>query len=112
MAKKTKRRAAPAAQPRRQPDLPASAVPSRAAQPAAPAVPGATGGGDAVLRAVERGLAGGTRGRNVDYYADSAIPLDRVPYFMTDLRHISVVLVILLALLVGGGYFLLPILTR
>ena len=36
--------------------------------------------------------------------ADPAIPLDRVPYFLADLRRVGVAAVLMLALLLAGHY--------
>jgi hypothetical protein len=43
--------------------------------------------------------------------ADPAIPLDRVPYFLSDLRHLGVVAVLMVVLLVGGAQ-LIPLVVK
>jgi hypothetical protein len=42
---------------------------------------------------------------------DPAIPLDRVPYFLSDLRHLGVVAVLMVVLLVGGAQ-LIPLVVK
>lgn len=39
---------------------------------------------------------------------DPAIPLDRVPYFMTDLARLGVVAAAMIVLLVVGALFVVP----
>ena len=43
--------------------------------------------------------------------ADPAIPLDRVPYFLKDLRHLGIVAVAMVVLLVGGAQ-LIPLVVK
>jgi hypothetical protein len=43
--------------------------------------------------------------------ADPAIPLDRVPYFLSDLRNLGVVAVLMVVLLVGGAQ-LIPLVVK
>jgi hypothetical protein len=50
-------------------------------------------------------------GRFVLDNADPAIPLDRVPYFLSDLRHLGVVAVLMVVLLVGGAQ-LIPLVVK
>jgi hypothetical protein len=51
-------------------------------------------------------------GRVVLDNADPAIPLDRVPYFLTDLRQLGVVAVVMVVLLVIGAKFVIPLVIR
>lgn len=70
-----------------------------------------------MVRAVEMSLAGGVatrgRGRNriVIEGGDPAIPLERVPYFTTDLQRIGIVAVVMVALLVAAD-FIVPALVK
>jgi hypothetical protein len=50
-------------------------------------------------------------GRLVLDSVDPAIPLDRVPYFVSDLRHLGVVGVLMIVLLIGGAQ-LIPLVIR
>ena len=43
--------------------------------------------------------------------ADPAIPLDRVPYFVSDLRHLGIVAALMVVLLVGGAQ-LIPLVVK
>jgi len=61
-----------------------------------------------MVRAVEmslapRGAGSGRRARGMVLDADPAIPLDRVPYFTSDLAKLGIVAVVMLALLVAGS---------
>jgi hypothetical protein len=47
-------------------------------------------------------------GRIVLESADPAIPLDRVPYFVSDLRRLGLTAAGMLALLVVGAVFVIP----
>jgi hypothetical protein len=65
-----------------------------------------------MVRAVEMSLSGRPQprrgsGRMVLDSGDPGIPLDRVPYFVPDLRRVAVVGVAMLVLLVAGS-FLIP----
>ena len=42
---------------------------------------------------------------------DPAIPLDRVPYFLSDLRHLGIVVVLMVVLLIGGAQ-LIPLVVK
>jgi hypothetical protein len=68
------------------------------------------------VRSVEMSLgpAPTTRrgGRVVLDNADPAIPLDRVPYFLSDLRQLGVVAVVMVVLLVIGAKFVIPLVVR
>jgi hypothetical protein len=44
--------------------------------------------------------------------ADPAIPLDRVPYFLTDLARLGVVAAAMVVLLVAGAVFVIPQVVR
>jgi hypothetical protein len=67
------------------------------------------GGDQAMVRAVEMSLGAqnrvvkGARGRMIVQSADPAIPLDRVPYFTSDLIRLGVVASAMVALLVVGA---------
>jgi hypothetical protein len=50
-------------------------------------------------------------GRFVLDNTDPAIPLDRVPYFLPDLRHLGIVAVLMVVLLVGGAQ-LIPLVVK
>lgn len=122
MARKSKRRGSrprPQQQTRAaRPDLqggpaaPAGQPSSAAAQPQ-PA--GQRVGGDqALVRAVEMSLAPpqqlprrGTR-QVVLESGDAAIPLDRVPYFTTDLRRVAITGGVMIALLVVSAVTIIP----
>jgi hypothetical protein len=51
-------------------------------------------------------------GRLVLDSADPAIPLDRVPYFVSDLKRLAVVASAMVVLLVVGALLVIPIATR
>lgn len=73
------------------------------------------GGDQALVRAVEGSLAPPTSrrgGRIVLESADPAIPLDRVPYFTSDLKQLGIVGGIMVVLLVLGAEFVIPLLVR
>lgn len=124
MARKTKRRQParpqrPAA--RAQGTGPASgaATSARPAQAARAAQANRVGGDSALVRSVEMSLAPGNpaptrRGssRIVLSDADPAIPLDRVPYFITDLVRLGLVVVAMLALLIVGALVVIPLAVR
>ena len=97
MARKSKRKAA--ARPKQR-VAPSTAAP----RPATPAPVGA----QQQVRSLEMTLAPrqqqrGVRGRIVLENADPAIPLDRVPYFLGDLRNLGIVAVIMVILLIAGS---------
>jgi hypothetical protein len=68
------------------------------------------GGDQATVRAVEMSLGAqnkvvkGPRGRLVVQSADPAIPLDRVPYFTSDLVRLGVVAGAMVVLLAVGAF--------
>lgn len=76
------------------------------------------GGDQALVRSVEMSLnpraAGAgrrSRGGMVLETADPAIPLDRVPYFTSDLARLGIVAVVMLVLVVAGSQ-LIPSIVR
>jgi len=98
-----------------------------APRPQAPAAPAqgqaaAVGGDQAFIRSVEMTLAPGapTRrpgprargGRIVLETADPAIPLDRVPYFLTDLARLGIVAGVMVVLLILAALFVIPLVVR
>ena len=68
------------------------------------------GGDQAVVRAVEMSLGAqtkmlkGPRGRMIVQSTDPSIPLDRVPYFTSDLVRLGVVVVAMSVLLIAGAF--------
>lgn len=96
---------------------PAAAGTGTAAAAPRPAAPARVGGNEALVRSVEMSLAPraagagrkGQRGPLVLEGVDPAIPLDRVPYFVPDLRKLGVVAVIMVVLLVVAAR-LMPLL--
>ncbi|HEX6488673.1 MAG TPA: hypothetical protein VF137_07355 [Candidatus Dormibacteraeota bacterium] len=122
MARKSKRRSTSRPRPRpqlpQQPQAPRSDGPSAPAA-AAPAPAAGTssqrvGGDQALVRAVEMSLAPpqqipkrGSRGVVLDT-GDAAIPLDRVPYFISDLRRLGITGGVMLALLVVAAVTIIP----
>ena len=74
------------------------------------------GGDQALVRAVESALAPSAPsrrgGRIVLDSADPAIPLDRVPYFVSDLKRLGIVGGIMVVLLVLGAEFVIPLLVK
>lgn len=71
-----------------------------------------------MVRSVEMSLGGSAqmrgRGRNrfVLEGGDPGIPLDRVPYFTTDLRRIAIVGALMIVLLVVAAYTIIPLVVR
>ena len=75
-----------------------------------------TGGDQATVRAVELSLGGRNvmtkaRGRVIIESPDPAIPLDRVPYFTSDLVRLAVVGAAMFALLIVGA-LAMPVLVK
>lgn len=102
-------------QPAQQPPQPGQAQAAAAAAPAAPRAGSPRVGGDqALVRAVEMSLAPGAaptrRGGRIvlPESADAAIPLDRVPYFTTDLIRVAITGVVMIALLVLAALIVIP----
>jgi hypothetical protein len=80
-------------------------------------------GGDQLVREVEMSLApaavaaqgarrGGRPGRVVLSDADPAIPLDRVPYFLSDLARLGMVAAAMVVLLILGAIFVIPLIVH
>ncbi|HXM54383.1 MAG TPA: hypothetical protein VOB72_03265 [Candidatus Dormibacteraeota bacterium] len=118
MARKTKRR-----QPARSARRPATQGGPGTATTAAPRQAGTrqgadarVGGDQALVRSVEMSLAPGPPvrrgGRIVLEGGDPAIPLDRVPYFLTDLARLGIVAAAMVVLLVVGALFVIPLLIK
>ncbi|HEY4865741.1 MAG TPA: hypothetical protein VIK45_09550 [Candidatus Dormibacteraeota bacterium] len=111
MARKAKRKTArrPPVRPIAQPGAGAASTTSRSQ--------GATrvGGDQAVVRSVEMSLAPKAAprrgGRVVLDNADPAIPIDRVPYFVSDLKKLGLTAAVMVALLVGGAQ-LIPLVLK
>ena len=80
------------------------------------------GGDQALVRSVEMSLAPGVparrpagrarSGRVVLETADPAIPLDRVPYFLSDLARLGIVAGIMVVLLFLAARFVIPLVIR
>jgi hypothetical protein len=112
VARKTKRRQPqrarrPAAQPG---PASATAAPRAASRPGAEA---RVGGDSALVRSVEMSLAPGgppsrRGGRIVLDSADPAIPLDRVPYFLTDLARLGITAAVMVVALVLIATLIIP----
>jgi hypothetical protein len=113
MARKQKRRGA-AARAKVRPPLPVTTVAGSAAAAQAPRA-GRVGGDQALVRSVEMSLGGNVqvrgKGRNrvVLESGTPGIPLDRVPYFTSDLRQIAVVGGLMVVLLVLANYTIVPL---
>jgi len=115
VARKQKRRSAKA---RNRP--PAQVVqPSSAPRPSSAASAGGRVGGDqALVRSVEMSLGGGVqvrgkgRHRVVIESGDAGIPLERVPYFTTDLRQIAIVGGLMVVLLIVAAYTVIPLVVK
>ncbi len=110
MARKGKRRQA--ARARR--TSPPGPRPPAAAPGAGAATRQQVGGDQTLVHAVEMSLAPSTKpaprrsGRLVLESTDPAIPLDRVPFLISDLKRVGVVMVIMVALLVAGAELIIP----
>ena len=114
MARKQKRKGA-AARAKIRPPLPVtSAATGSAATTPAPRG-GRVGGDQALVRSVEMSLGGNVqvrgKGRNrvVLETGNPGIPLDRVPYFTSDLRQIAIVGALMVVLLVLANYTVIPL---
>jgi hypothetical protein len=114
MARKQKRRGA-AGRAKIRPPLPAAPVASSSAATVQASRGGRVGGDQALVRSVEMSLGGNVqvrgKGRNrvVLDSGTPGIPLDRVPYFTSDLRQILVVGGLMLVLLVLANYTIVPL---
>jgi hypothetical protein len=79
-----------------------------------PPRPQRIGGDQALVRSVEMSLGGQAvvRGRGRSRYildtGDAGIPLDRVPYFVSDLRQVLIVGLAMIALLIVAAYVVIP----
>jgi hypothetical protein len=94
---------------RRPAQRPASGA-SPAATPARPQSPGRVGGEQAAVRSVEMSLAPRATTRRstksqrlVLEDADPAIPIDRVPYFVEDLKRLGIVAGAMVVLMLGAA---------
>jgi hypothetical protein len=123
VARKPKRRQSTRA--RRPANQTGQATPAAAQGTATPATPATAsrsqprvGGDQALVRSVEMSLAPQATasrsrgGRLVLDSADPAIPLDRVPYFVSDLKRLAIVASGMVVLLVVGALLVIPIATR
>jgi len=115
MAKKGKKKNRGAARFRPPVSIPAGLSSATAQQRAQPQA--RTGGDQATVRAVELSLGGrnvmtkSRGGRVIIESPDPAIPLDRVPYFTTDLVRLGVVGAAMVALLIVGA-LVMPVLVK
>jgi hypothetical protein len=114
MARKQKRKGAKTKF--RQP-LPPPAVPT-AGSSVAPRG-GRIGGDQALVRSVEMSLGGSNvqvrgmgRNRVFEPTGTPGIPLDRVPYFIHDLRQIAIIGALMLVLLVIANFTVIPLLVK
>ncbi len=113
MARKQKRRGAAAKAKLRQP-LPATPVATGSAATVQAPRSGRVGGDQALVRSVEMSLGGNVqvrgKGRNrvVLETGNPGIPLDRVPYFTSDLRQIAIVGGLMVVLLILANYTVIP----
>jgi hypothetical protein len=73
------------------------------------------GGDQAVVRSVEMSLAPKATprrgGRVVLENSDPAIPIDRIPYFVSDLKQLGITAAVMVAILVGGAQ-LIPLVLK
>ncbi|HEY8812364.1 MAG TPA: hypothetical protein VIO86_07730 [Candidatus Dormibacteraeota bacterium] len=117
MARKQKRRGPGAKAKVRQP-LPAAPRASGSAATVQAPRGGRVGGDQALVRSVEMSLGGNVqirgKGRNrvVLEAGNPGIPLDRVPYFISDLRQIAIVGGLMVVLLVLANYTVIPLLAK
>jgi hypothetical protein len=118
MARKQKRKGAAARAKVRQP-APATPVATGSAAATTQSPRGGRVGGDqALVRSVEMSLGGNAqirgKGRNriVLEAGNPGIPLDRVPYFTSDLRQIAIVGGLMVVLLVVANYTVIPLLAK
>ena len=115
MARKQKRKGASRAKVRQAP-LAAPVTSSAATVQASRG--GRVGGDQALVRSVEMSLGGNVqvrgKGRNrvVLETGNPGIPLDRVPYFISDLRQIAIVGGLMVVLLVLANYTIIPLFIR
>ena len=113
MARKQKRKSAARAKVRQAPVAAPVATSSAATVQASRG--GRVGGDQALVRAVEMSLGGNVqvrgKGRNrvVLETGNPGIPLDRVPYFTSDLRQIAIVGGLMVVLLILANYTVIPL---
>ncbi len=107
MSRKSKKRARAKFRPPVKASAPVAVGPSNA--PGKTLSQARVGGDQAVVRAVEMSLGAqnrvvkGARGRMIIQSTDPSIPLDRVPYFTSDLVRLGVVAAAMVVLLVAGS---------
>ena len=121
VARKTRRASSRARRPAARPGTTTAPRPQAAPVPGQGQAP-AVGGDQAFIRSVEMTLAPsapprrpGARargGRIVLETADPAIPLDRVPFFLTDLARLGIVAGMMVVLLVLAALFVIPLVVR
>lgn len=97
-------------------------TPRPQAERSGPEASARVGGDQALVRSVEMSLAPGVParrpagrargGRVVLETADPAIPLDRVPYFLSDLARLGIVAGIMVVLLFLAAQFVIPLVVR
>ncbi len=108
MSRKSKKRARAKFRPPVKASAPVAVGPSNAS--ARPVSQARVGGDQAVVRAVEMSLGAqnrvlkGPRGRMIIQSTDPSIPLDRVPYFTSDLIRLLVVAAAMVVLLAVGAF--------
>ncbi|MBV8194987.1 MAG: hypothetical protein JOY80_05610 [Candidatus Dormibacteraeota bacterium] len=109
MSRKSKKRARAKFRPPVKASAPAGIGPG-SAPPTRTLSQARVGGDQAIVRAVEMSLGAnnrilkGPRGRMVVQSTDPSIPLDRVPYFTTDLIRLLVVAMAMVVLLAIGAF--------
>ena len=110
MARKAKKRQA-----RRPPVRPAAQAGAANSSGARTQGQGRVGGDQALVRSIEMSLApkavSRRGGRIVLENTDPAIPIDRVPYFVSDLKKLGITAVLMVGLLVGGAQ-LIPLVVK
>ena len=117
MARKQKRKGA-AARAKVRPPLPAAPLATGSAASAQPPRGGRVGGDQALVRSVEMSLGGSVqvrgKGRNriVLEAGNPGIPLDRVPYFISDLRQIAIVGGLMVVLLILANFTVIPLFVK
>jgi hypothetical protein len=118
MARKQKRRGAAGKAKFRQQLPPAAPPTGSAATMGANPRGGRVGGDQALVRSVEMSLGGQVqvrgKGRNrlFEPVGTPGIPLDRVPYFTSDLRQIAIVGALMIVLLVLANFTVIPLFVK
>jgi hypothetical protein len=116
MARKQKRKSAARAKVRQ--PMPAAPVATGSAATIQGSRGGRVGGDQALVRSVEMSLGGNVqvrgKGRNrvVLETGNPGIPLDRVPYFTSDLRQIAIVGGLMVVLLIIANFTVIPIFVK